>query len=107
MVISKHRRDGYKLRCEHGLVQGLIRTDQLVSWKSEHSFPFTASDDVSRLEQLSIPAIARLGTKANNIPRRCSCKKGCKSRSCACRKADVQCTARCHAGNKCNNWGEH
>lgn len=46
MVIHEQRLDGYKLRCEHGLVQGVVGTDQLVSWKSEHSFPFTASDDV-------------------------------------------------------------
>ncbi len=31
MVISEQRLDGYKLRCEHGLVQGVICTDQLVS----------------------------------------------------------------------------
>jgi hypothetical protein len=30
-VISEQRLDGYKLRCEHGLVQGVIRTEQLVS----------------------------------------------------------------------------
>ena len=30
-VISEQRLDGYKKRCEHGLVQGVIRTDQLVS----------------------------------------------------------------------------
>ena len=107
MVISKERLDGYKLRCEHDLVQGVIRTDQLVSCKSEHSFPFTASDDVSQLKQLSIPAIARLCTKANGVPARCSCKKGCKTGSCTCRKANVQCTARCHVGRKCDNWGEH
>ena len=30
-VISEQRLDSYKLRCEHGLVQGVSRTDQLVS----------------------------------------------------------------------------
>ncbi len=107
MVISKQRLDGYKLRCEHGVVQGVIRTDQVVSWKSEHSFPFTASDDVSQLKQLSIPAVARLCTKANGVPARCSCKKGCKTGSCTCRKANVQCTARFFVGRKCDDWGEH
>lgn len=103
MVINKQRL-GHKLRCEHGLMQGVARTDELVSWKSEHNFPFTASDDVSELKQLFIPAIARLGTKANDVPSRCSCKKACKTKSCACRKANiiVQCTARCHAGSKCH-----
>ena len=47
MVIGRNRKDGYKLRCEHDLVQGVIRTDQLVTWPSRHSFTFTASDDVS------------------------------------------------------------
>ena len=65
MVICKQGLDDCKSRCEHALVQGVIRTDQLVSCKSEHSFPFTASDGVSQLEQIYIPAqhaIARLGT---------------------------------------------
>lgn len=31
MVISEQRLDGYKLRCEHGLVQRVIRNDQLES----------------------------------------------------------------------------
>ncbi len=38
MVINKQR-IGHKLRCEHGLMQGVVRTDELVSWKSEHNFP--------------------------------------------------------------------
>ena len=108
MVMNKQRLDGYKLGCEHGLVQGVVRTDQLLSWKSEHSFPFTVSDDVSQLKQLAfLLYIARLGTKANDVPSRCACKKGCKTKTCACRKANVQCTAKCHASSKCHDWGEH
>ena len=107
MEIGRNCKDGYKLRCEHGLVQGVIRTDQLVTWRSRHSFTFTASDDVSQLQKLSIPAIARMGTKANGVPARCSCRKGCKTHTCSCRRANVQCTARCHVGTKCSNWGEH
>ena len=28
MVVKKHPKNGYKLRCEHGMIQGVIRTDQ-------------------------------------------------------------------------------
>ena len=36
MVLPREHRDkdAYKMRFEHGLVQGLVRTDQLVHWWS-------------------------------------------------------------------------
>lgn len=104
MVIGK-KHHGYSLRCEGGLIQGLIATDQLTVWEPAHTIEFTAKDDVGQLKQLSIPAAARLATRANNQPSRCGCTAGCNNAR--CRKAGVQCTARCHTGNKCNNWGEH
>ncbi|KAL3132260.1 hypothetical protein ABBQ32_008848 [Trebouxia sp. C0010 RCD-2024] len=62
MVIGK-KHHGYTLRCEGGLIQGLIATDQLTLWEPAHTFKFTAKDEVGQLKELSIPA-----TRANNQP---------------------------------------
>ena len=107
MVVATSGKDAYRLRSDHGMIQGAIRTDQLVQWTAPHSFEFTAQDDVSKLKPVTIAAVAKHATRANNQPAVCQCKAGCKTNACTCRKAGVQCTARCHVGKKCQNWGKH
>ena len=107
MVVEKKHVDSYKVRCEHGVINGLVRTDQLVLWTSPHKFDFTATDSISGLKEMAIVTAAKLATKANSKPSQCNCKADCKGQHCSCRKAGVQCTARCHAGKKCQNWGAH
>lgn len=109
MVLPGEHKDkhAYKLRCEHGIVKGLVRTDELVLWRSPYTFSFTATEDVSMLSSLTIAAAARRCTQANDQPSQCGCKAGCRTQTCSCRKAGVQCTARCHNGIKCSNWGQH
>ena len=107
MVVEKKHADSYRLWFEHGLIKGVVRTDQLVPWKSAHRFDFNAKDSLSALKEVAVATAAKLATQANSQPAQCNCRAGCKAQYCSCRKAGVQCTARCHAGTKCHNWGEH
>ena len=103
MVVQQEPHHSYRLRCEHGVIQGLIRTDQLVPWKPAHTFSFKAADGVSAHKALPIPTAARMTTHANSQHDVCA---KVDARLCIA-VAAKQCTARCHVGTKCRNWGHH
>ena len=64
MVIAKVRKDGYRVRFGHGLVQGSVRTNERVPWTSQHTFDFAGKDDVSQIQQMATVTATRLMTKA-------------------------------------------
>ena len=64
MVIAKVRKDSYRLRFEHGLIQGSVRTNERAPWTSQNTFDFAVKDDVSEIQQMATVTAARLMTKA-------------------------------------------
>lgn len=60
----------------------------------------------SRDRIISMATIGNSKSTGEMVPISCNCKGSCRSRSCRCVKAEVQCTQYCgHGENGCDNLG--
>ena len=100
----------YKVAVRGGLLNtSFLRTDLI------HEYSMTPSqvllDDVVDAHWPTMPkisvreAVKNISLTGGQGHVKCSCKTGCTTAQCACRKAERRCTSKCHpkANNCCNH----
>ena len=85
----------YKLACRHGVLNGMFRSGDLVSY---------SGDVVVNLDtMLSLCEASRKENGNKFIRNSCNCLSGCTTRKCACKVNGILCSSHCHPSNVCLN----
>lgn len=88
----------YEIQTRHGVISNLFLGNELI--KPIDTYECHIPSDVTNKLPLSAVVKAFLTTPR---PKRCGCKGGCHDNRCSCRKANVECTSRCHRRTTCSN----
>ena len=94
-VITSHSiYDVFLFRSEHGILSNWYPSGELMPFKG--SVPFSYIKDHSKLPTITLREAAQTGRDKL----KCTCKKGCKDKHCACRAAGFNCSSHCHPKSK-------
>ena len=108
LIIGVNRRQQFQLRCEDGVIETRHTAGDLQPFPSTTRFSFAAEDSIEGMQQLKVIKASRLQSHAKVAAVSCKCGTlECSTKKCRCFAAGVECTARCHAGKKCQHWGQH
>ena len=88
----------YRLGCVFGVLDRCYLAGEMETVSAE--FPELEKIPETRI---SLTAASRLQSSAAAVNALCHCKSGCATSRCACRKAGVACSSRCHSSISCHN----
>jgi hypothetical protein len=88
----------YRLGCVFGVIERCYLAGEMETISAE----FPELDKIPDT-RISLTAASRLQSSAAAVNALCHCKSGCKNSRCACRRAGVACSSRCHSSISCTN----
>ena len=104
-VVVERKDELVKLACVNGIIDQLWPMDALVSLSA---VPDTLVDlTMNGLPEISVITASKLFVRGAVNGICCSCKSGCKTKQCVCRKNQVFCSTKCHKNTSgCKNMEE-
>ena len=108
LIIDVNNRKQFQLRCQDGVIDTRFTAGDLQPFPSNFHFSFAAEDSTEGVPHLKLVGASRKQSYAIVTAVSCNCRSlKCSTNQCKCFRAGVDCTARCHAGRKCQHWGQH
>lgn len=94
----------YKLRAESGLIKQWYPASEIMQMMTPPGRTFSGHDSVEGVANITVTGAARMQQLCpSSFAGHCGCKKDCSTRSCVCKKNNVECTSMCHRGMACKN----
>ena len=88
----------YRLGCASGVLDKCYLASEMEGVSAE----FPELENIPSA-QISLMEASRLQSSAASVNALCHCKSGCVNNRCACRRAGVACSSRCHLSRNCTN----
>ncbi len=101
-VILDTKENKIKVTCEDGSINQWWSLNPVV--KLSHLPETLINSQTSQLEEISVVTASKLYVHGAVDGTTCSCKHGCRTKQCACKKKNLACPTKCHKnGSRCVN----
>ena len=98
-VVIEKKQNKIKVACEHGIINQWWSVDSLVQLSSVPEALINLK--TSELKEISFITASRYFIRGGINGVTCSCKGGCRTKQCACRKKNISCSTKCHKNGSC------
>ena len=93
-----------EVACEYGVIDQWWSLDAVVKLSNVPEALLNLK--IKKLRKVSIITASKLFVRGDINGVTCSCKSGCRTKLCACKKNGVRCSTKCHKkGSNCTNMG--
>lgn len=92
LEVDEQRPDLYEIATPHGILDRMYPVNQLLPLPPS----ITVEIPTRRMKKITLAHAARQESTSTSTPIACSCKKGCKTARCQCKKYKQKCSIACH-----------
>ena len=103
---KKHNPSRYKVKTKHGVIDRWFSVKDLNPFEKETAEQHREALNEAPKTKITLHAAAAKSSTNTKVPTSCSCKSGCKTTRCLCKKREVKCSQYCHGAlRSCGNEG--
>ena len=94
LQLSLKKKDKFKVACEYGIIDQWWSLDSMMLLSTVPEG--LVNLDTSNLPNIPFIAASKLYVRCIIDGSVCSCKDGCKTKQCPCKKKNISCSTKCH-----------